>query len=94
MFCVHDCMHERAQAVSADKIAEMQANIAKVWQRYRYNGLTMMRASSRSILEGNKMNHHGGMMPLTPGVQFANTDEDDAFATIVQWLHSRIPDTR
>ncbi len=36
----------------------------------------------------------GGKLPEHEGTQYAESRVDDAFSTVMQWLHSRIPFTR
>lgn len=37
---------------------------------------------------------NGGKLPEQEGIQFAESQADDAFSTILQWLHWRVPFTR
>ena len=40
------------------------------------------------------MYDQGGNLSITEGVRYADSRVDDAFSTIIQWLHWRIPFTR
>jgi hypothetical protein len=56
-------------------------------------GLNMIDLEIKESLERNLMKA-GGIPHKHPGVEFANSRVDDAFSTIMQWLHWRIPFTR
>ena len=47
--------------------------------------------NSASVMKSHAADN-GGAPRDNPGMEYAVKAEDDAFATIVQWLHSRIPD--
>ncbi|KAG2432501.1 hypothetical protein HXX76_008846 [Chlamydomonas incerta] len=79
------------KAVSDQRLAEMQAHLAKVWHRYRYMGLRMLDDSARSLMWGYRADA-GGKAPRTPGSEYSTSRQDDAFATILQWLYHRIPE--
>ena len=64
-----------------------------VLRRYRYTGLTIVYDQIRSGLEEDGA-QHGGLFQNHPGRQYAVSHVDDAFSTIMQWLHARIPSTR
>ena len=52
-----------------------------------------MAAWEREGVETNRVDN-GGRFAAQEGLQYAGTDVDDAFGTLVQWLHARIPLTR
>ena len=61
--------------------------------RFRYNSVRLAQTDSRRLLNENTGQAGGSSgVKVNAGMEYADTDEDDAFSTIVQWLHSRIPD--
>ena len=61
--------------------------------RFRYMGLKMTDISSKH----NVVRHweaQGGNLVVREGLQYAESRVDDAFSTVIQWLHWRIPFTR
>lgn len=54
-------------------------------------GLRMLDDSARAYLWDYRADA-GGKAPRTPGAEFSVSRQDDAFATILQWLYHRIPD--
>ncbi|GAX75783.1 hypothetical protein CEUSTIGMA_g3226.t1 [Chlamydomonas eustigma] len=80
-------------AIPESKAEEMRANVHKVWHRFRYMGLNMIDLQVKTSIEENVMKA-GGIQRNHSGMEFANTRVDDAFSTIMQWLHWRIPFTR
>ena len=69
------------------------ALLPQVWHRFRYVGTTFATQNAKQILEHNRIDG-GGTLAFLEGRQYAGTDTDDAFATIMQWLFHRIPHTR
>ncbi|MEW5312044.1 MAG: hypothetical protein WDW38_003706 [Sanguina aurantia] len=80
-------------AVTPERIRQMQDNVHRVWHRYRYLDLEMVRRDTRERIERNRLDN-GGTLPEQPGSHMAQDPRDDAFSTIVQWLYARIPFTR
>ncbi|KAG2424765.1 hypothetical protein HXX76_014189 [Chlamydomonas incerta] len=79
------------KAVPADRIKAMQANLAKVWMRYRWLGVKMADKDAREVVSGHAAQNGGAVRP-NPGAQFGAVREDDAFSTLMQWLYARIPE--
>jgi len=84
---------EILQAIPKSQEDALRAGVHKVWQRFRYRGLTMIENELNGFVDGNKLGN-GGSLREHPGTEFALLRDDDAFHTIIQWLHSRIPHTR
>ncbi|KAG2488211.1 hypothetical protein HYH03_013205 [Edaphochlamys debaryana] len=82
---------EILKAVPADKIAKMQEGISRTWQRFRYIKLKMIIEDARKVLAGH-VSANDGSAPKNLGAAYSVSKQDDAFATIMQWLYSRIPD--
>ncbi|GLC75556.1 hypothetical protein PLESTF_001656500 [Pleodorina starrii] len=80
-------------SIPAERIKTMQDNINKVWHRFRYLGLRMATLEARQRLTQYEEDHDGEA-PKNPGSEYMVSRQDDAFDTILQWLHSRIPDVR
>eukprot|EP00798_Chlamydomonas_sp_ICE-L_P004873 gene4874-34636_t len=83
---------ELVSSIPEEKIAEMQASLNQVWQRYRWKGNTLSDENEIRIL-GDYKNDRGGSLPPNEGIQYAGRNEGSAFDTIINWLHSRIPHT-
>ncbi|KAG2432503.1 hypothetical protein HXX76_008848 [Chlamydomonas incerta] len=79
------------KAIPAERVAEMQAALSRVWFRYRYMGLRMIEDESRRLQRAYQQDA-GGKAPRTPGSEYSTSRQDDAFATILQWLYHRIPE--
>ena len=56
-------------------------------------GLTMIDNEAKSAVSGHWTNQ-GGKLAAQEGLQYAESRVDEAFSTIMQWLHWRIPFTR
>ena len=56
-------------------------------------GIKMVDTDASRFLE-EQWTKGGGTLPEHEGLQFAESRVDDAFSTILQWLHWRIPFTR
>ncbi|MEW5298002.1 MAG: hypothetical protein WDW36_001167 [Sanguina aurantia] len=80
-------------AVTPARIRQMQDNVHRVWHRYRYYDLEMVRRDTQERMERRRIDS-GGTLPPQPGADRAQDPRDDAFSTIVQWLYARIPFTR
>uniref|UniRef100_A0A7S0VHX0 EGF-like domain-containing protein n=1 Tax=Polytomella parva TaxID=51329 RepID=A0A7S0VHX0_9CHLO len=83
-----DQVLERVQTTPSEKIQEMQDNIAAIWHRFRYNRPKMQLDETKRL---TKRFHTKGRNILVPGLKMAETQLDDAFDTIMQWLYTRIP---
>lgn len=57
-------------------------------------GLKMLNAEAKKVVAAHSEAHHDNAAPTHPGVEYATVAQDDAFNTILQWLHSRIPDVQ
>jgi hypothetical protein len=88
------------KAVSAKEVEAKQRAIAKVWRRYFYSGyraytpvvLEMMQARTAAAAKEEAGDQLAASLPHPESAY--DPTEDDAFATILQWLNSRIPHTR
>jgi len=56
-------------------------------------GIKMVDSDATRLME-SRWTSNGGSLPEHEGMQFAESRVDDAFSTILQWLHWRIPFTR
>lgn len=82
-------------AIPDRTLAAMQAHLGKVWHRFRYVSTNLIKTDTANILRQNKMHPHGkDVGALLPHPFVGEPHVDDAFSTILQWLHSRIPATR
>ena len=84
----------------------MQAALGHVWHRFRYTANKRLAYNTAAMARKNRKRRGrgagGGMMAGGDGVGVGagpqafegDSSVDDAFATIMQWLHSRIPHTR
>ncbi|GIL69673.1 hypothetical protein Vretifemale_506 [Volvox reticuliferus] len=85
-----DRIVEILQAISPEQIQTMQDNINKVWHRFRYLGIRMATLEVRQRLQQYRENHDEDA-PKNPGSEHMVSRQDDAFDTIIQWLHYRMP---
>lgn len=81
-------------AIPPDKVDDLRKNLHKVWQRFRYVGMKMAELEIEDQVERHKMEQGGKLSEDQDGMQYAKSKVDDAFSTIIQWLHSKIPTTR
>lgn len=72
--------------------ARVRARAALV-RRFRYSGLKSLMLASNQILEEHRR-LNDGLHRNNEGQQYAGIETDDAFSTILQWLHSRMADVR
>jgi Exostosin family len=85
---------EILSAIPQSQVDELRVNLHKVWQRFRYVGMKMAELAIEDQLERHKMDQGGRLREDQEGMQYAKSKVDDAFSTIIQWLHSKIPTTR
>jgi hypothetical protein len=79
-----------AAASDRAKLVGMQRAIARVASRFFYSSTLAYRPEVEALVA-----RRGEVAPDDRRSAWpARPWEDDAFATIIQWLHSRIPDTR
>ncbi|EFJ49814.1 acetylglucosaminyltransferase [Volvox carteri f. nagariensis] len=92
-------------AISPDQIARMQRRLSLVWHRFAYGHGPLVHAAMRGIAQRNlrvqddiKLQMPEGHKEVPPEHPYQPVHNfpvyNDAFATVLQWLHSRIPDTR
>ncbi|KXZ53464.1 hypothetical protein GPECTOR_7g914 [Gonium pectorale] len=90
------------QAIPPKRIRSMQAHLGQVWHRYRYANLPGVAAEIRAYMTSNAndpLSKEAAALSATKEIRLprpfkGDPSVDDAFATIMQWLHSRIPHTR
>ncbi|PNH08721.1 hypothetical protein TSOC_004706 [Tetrabaena socialis] len=80
------------KAISADQIERMQRRLALVWHRYVYAHGPLLATAMRELSQRNLGNRADDDKDIQPVHSFPH--HTDAVATIIQWLHSRIRDTR
>lgn len=84
---------EKLLAIKRERIEEMQQNIAKVWRRFFYSGIRVYQPFIKTWLKERKKRWEAESLPLLsqPAPEFEyDPAEDDAFATIIQWLYSKM----
>ena len=84
-------------SISDPLLLQMQASLAKVWHRFAWMGSALHHSTLPHIYEANK--GRGASAPeLPPTHPFRRRQRypvhEDAFATLMTWLHGRIADTR
>jgi hypothetical protein len=77
-------------AVPQSEIEAKQRALGKVWRRFFYSGLKSYNVTVTNILEENAAKVQPTELSLPSSETIFDPSEDDAFATIIQWLHSRI----
>lgn len=82
------------QAVTPERLQELQAGVAKLWHRFRWSSGVMVTAEVKQLAEYHLLQAGGQFKDTVPGRQFASSATDDAFSTLMQWLYARIPFTR
>ncbi|EFJ52271.1 acetylglucosaminyltransferase [Volvox carteri f. nagariensis] len=94
---------ELLTAISPERLAKMQRNLARVWHRFAYATGPVMRSHYRASSENIVRNYPREILeasyklsqrdsPLRPVTDFPF--QEDAFSTIMQWLYHRIDKTR
>jgi hypothetical protein len=63
-----------------DRMVRMQQALARVWHRFAYTSHPALANDFRDALEGQEFSDRGRAL----------LEEQDAFATIMQWLYGRI----
>ena len=72
-----------------------QLAVGRIWHRFRYAANRALADDMNEIYRKNKKFRVEGSRPYDPPAVFqGDVVVDDAFATIMQWLHSRIEATR
>ncbi|KAG2444184.1 hypothetical protein HYH02_009122 [Chlamydomonas schloesseri] len=90
------------KAVPPARIRAMQISLGQVWHRYRYAALPGIANTTRAIMASNEadpLSREADALSRSRDRRYPRPFKgdpavDDAFSTIIQWLHSRIPDTR
>ncbi|GFR40871.1 hypothetical protein Agub_g1522 [Astrephomene gubernaculifera] len=94
---------EILQAIPERKVRAKQAHLGHAWHRFRYSSLPGLASELWGMMENSlkeiPLSPAANNSSPTPDVVFPRPFKgdpavDDAFATIVQWLYSRIPHTR
>ncbi len=89
-----DChlLPEVLLAVTPERFKAMQLAVSKVWHRFVYSSLPMFQRDIKAARNKTTLIEE----PLSLPHQKLDGDpaEDDAFATIMQWLYSQIERTR
>ncbi len=81
------------QSIGAPLLLQMQRALAKVWHRFAWVGSPFHRATMPALFEKNhEGNVHAPELPsghhFRARLQFPV--QEDAFATLMQWLHGRM----
>ncbi|PNH11304.1 putative glucuronosyltransferase [Tetrabaena socialis] len=84
-------------AISPDRLLMFQRNLARVWHRFAYGTGPVMRRTMAQVYAENAHNTPASNFsladtPFRPLTHYPHAN--DAFSTILQWLHHRIDDTR
>lgn len=88
---------EILSSISDPLLRQMQASLAKVWHRFAWMGSALHRSILPDIYAMNK--RRGAAAPELPSKHPFRPRQrypvhEDAFATLMTWLHGRIADTR
>ena len=86
-----DFLPEILLSVSPSKLQRLQQGVRHVWHRFMYKALPLFHQEMLSL----SAIHHGqselGQYALQVDPRLlAQVGEDDAFTTIMQWLHERM----
>ena len=74
-------------ALSEAQILAMHRNLRSVWHRFMWSSLPIFRDIVRSVCELNAV--RGNASEASLGAGCGDLDQDDAFATVMQWLSSK-----
>ncbi|EFJ41258.1 hypothetical protein VOLCADRAFT_119761, partial [Volvox carteri f. nagariensis] len=93
---------EILKEIPKTKIRSIQAHLGRVWHRYRYANLPGLASELRRLMVSNTADpliREAAQLSASEEVRLprpfrGDPAVDDAFATIMQWLYSRIPHTR
>ena len=82
-------------AISDDSVKKLQEGVGRVWQRFLYRSykafpMMLQRLHAEQLLHLNGSANNTASLPHTVSVE-ALEEYDDAFATILQWLHGQRP---
>ena len=84
------------ESIPPERLQRMQRRLARVWHRFAYASAPAVRTERAHVVEQNtqalKMNPPPRHHPYRPIMSYP--EQDDALATIMQWLYARIPHTR
>lgn len=92
-------------AIPHEQRQEMRAAMARVWQRFTYSSYRPYARRFREIQQqhavaakaaaaGQAAGQAAEPLSLPDTVPDLDPEADDAFGTVMAWLHSRIPHTR
>ena len=89
------------RSIGEPLILQMQRSIAKVWQRFAWTRSAMHRSVMPGMYRENQRKNRelwGGAPELPSEHHFRSRERypvhEDAFSTLMQWLHGRIQHTR
>ena len=85
-------------SISDQLLHQMQASLAEVWHRFAWMGSSLHRSLLPEVYAENKRLRDSApelprRHPFRPRQQWGPVHED-AFATVMTWLHGRIANTR
>ena len=78
-------------AIPEQRVTQLQQGLSRVWQRFLYSTHKLFPASlERARAEFHDAWEGAGSFSSLPKTVSVLREDDDAFATILQWLHSRL----
>ena len=88
-------------SISDRKLKSYQSRLSKVWHRFRWGSGFLAKAINETLIENNrrrikesKQRSTNRTKMILPRPFKGDPTVDDAFQTIIQWLHGRIEATR
>ncbi len=85
-----DFLPEILLSVSPSKLQRLQQGVRDVWHRFMYKELPLFRQELLSLGAMNQQPELGQYAFQVDPRLLAQVGEDDAFTTIMQWLHERM----
>ena len=88
-----DYLPEILLLISSDQLQRMQKARQEVWHRFMYSSLPLFQRELQSLGATKHFADQGHVRHLHPHI-LAQIGDDDALTTILQWLHSKLTDSR
>ncbi|KAK9805384.1 hypothetical protein WJX73_009679 [Symbiochloris irregularis] len=88
-----DRLDDILTAIPAERVEQMQRALSRVWQRFMYRSFPYFGSELLATQDiHDRMYHRAGSNTSLPHPVTHFRDDDDAFATIIQWLYSKCID--
>jgi len=85
-----DYLPEILLSISPARLQRLQEGVRQVWHRFMYRSLPLFRQELLSLGAAEQHPDFGAYASQIDPRLLAQVGEDDAFATIMQWLYTRM----